>query len=255
MLRRVIIEVLCFCIVLAVILTQIGTWPDNVLVVILIIYAISTITVLCQTVGTCTNTLPLVSKSSNPWTDPNVLSNIALLVVGIALLTQPGITNLTLGASLVIVFFGSSAFHVTETVPGLNLDRAGMAFTIGAIAVTTFHIETKNPGIKPVEYVVSTLVALLGVLSCNLGKGRLWIMYRMALACFAIYVALHRRNWWLALSVGLAVGGDLLAIIRPVESWILHTCGFSGHACKHVFMALAILFLSFAFSKELRTLD
>ena len=173
-------------------------------------------------------------------------SNVPLLVVGIWLLTQPKAHNFTIGASLIMVFFGSLAFHVTESVAGLNLDRIAMCFAIGALRVTVAHVENGEARIDPLEYVVASLVPLLGVVSCNRGLGRLWITYRVALATLTFYVAIRRQNAWLAVAAAVAIGGDLLACIRPLEVWLLRMCGFSGHAFKHVLMALAFLFVSFA---------
>ena len=200
--------------------------------------------------GICTHALALASTSKSPWKDPNVWSNLAFLVVGVIVLLTPKKSkksnkSLPVACSLFLVFLGSTAFHIIENPLTLVLDRIGMCSVIAVIAVILFHVEKKSP-IQQLEFILWFGVSLLGVLSCNRGKGKVWIIYRLSLILYALYVAIHRKNLYIGIGLLLCFLGDSIAAIRGIEVWFLRVCGISGHAWKHLLMAIGVGLMAFA---------
>lgn len=237
------IEIYCFVITLFILLSV----QDPI---ILTIYLLSTCIALVQKIGTCTHALALASTSKSAWKDPNVWSNLAFLVVGMIVLLTPKTAkksnkSLPVACSLFLVFLGSTAFHIIENPLTLVLDRIGMCSVIAVIAVILFHVE-KNSPIQQLEFILWFGVSLLGVLSCNRGKGKVWIIYRLSLILYALYVAIHRKNLYIGIGLLLCFLGDSIAAIRGIEVWFLRVCGISGHAWKHLLMAIGVGLMAFA---------
>jgi hypothetical protein len=215
--------------------------------VILIIYCVCTCIALVQNFGTCTHTLALATVSKTPWKDPNIWSNFAFLFVGIlVMIMRPNLQSTAVGCSLLLVFVGSLLFHIVETSTTLILDRIGMCSILSVIVVILFHIEQDSTEPKALEFIKWFCISLLGVVSCNRGIGKLWVMYRLAVIVFALYVAIHRKNIYIGVGLVCCVLGDLIACIKVVEIWFLRICGISGHAWKHVLIAIGIGLLAFA---------
>ena len=244
---KTLIEIYCFVITLFILLSL----EDPI---ILTLYLLSTLIALVQKMGSCTHALALASTSPSPWKDPNVWSNLAFLMVGVIVLLTPPKTsknsknskkNIPIACSLFLVFLGSTAFHIIENPFTLVLDRIGMCSVIAVLAVILFHIE-KNSSAQPLEFIVWFGVSLLGVLSCNRGRGKVWIIYRVALLLYALYVAIHRKNVYIGIGLLLCFLGDSIAAIRGIEVWLLRFCGISGHAWKHLLMAIGVGLIAFA---------
>ena len=225
---KTLIEIYCFVITLFILLSL----EDPI---ILTLYLLSTLIALVQKMGSCTHALALASTSPSPWKDPNVWSNLAFLMVGVIVLLTPPKTsknsknskkNIPIACSLFLVFLGSTAFHIIENPFTLVLDRIGMCSVI--------------------EFIVWFGVSLLGVLSCNRGRGKVWIIYRVALLLYALYVAIHRKNVYIGIGLLLCFLGDSIAAIRGIEVWLLRFCGISGHAWKHLLMAIGVGLIAFA---------
>lgn len=235
---KTLIEIYCFVITLCMILSL----QDPI---ILTIYLLSTFIALVQKMGSCTHALALASTSKSPWKDPNVWSNLAFLIVGVIVLLTPTKKSLPVACSLFLVFLGSTAFHIIENPLTLVLDRIGMCSVIAVIAVILFHVEQNSP-IQPLEFILWFGVSLLGVLSCNRGRGKVWIIYRLSLVLYALYVAIHRKNLYIGIGLLLCFLGDSIAAIRGIEVWFLRVCGISGHAWKHLLMAIGVGLMAFA---------